>query len=396
MDALPPRARLLHVGLMKTGTTALQTAASDRRRSLLRHGVRYPGWHYNHRNAAQALFERTADHRRLEPDDWDRLMSQVRADQLRRILISNELLAVADEPVIRTMREDLGPLTHVIFTVRSFASILPSLWQQYVKSGHRRDFDEFLSRRLAGDDVESTRDLARHDQAALISRWAGIFGPENVTVIVVDKSEPQRVSSAFEQLLDLPEGLLYEPDLKGQSVNRSLSVHEASLVLAVNRVLAGYGLSRTETEPLVKGAIARMLDECPAPTGDAQLVLPPWAVEPAVARSREHADAIAGLGVRVVGDLAELSKPPRTAPGPWETSTAVPIEVAAQAVAGAVSAALYHGSNFGLPAGARPGTLAAVQGQARWVSNMGRQFLGQLRGRIRSGLRNAARKRSGR
>ena len=157
--------------------------------------------------------------------------------------------------------------------MRNFSSVLPSLWQQYVKSGHQHDFEEFLARRLTSD-LDSPDDMARHDQAALVSRWVDVFGPENVTVIVVDKGEPQQVPSSFETSLGLPPGMLYEPDLRGESLNRPLSVHEASLVLTVNRLLAPYRLSRDDLNRLLfKGATARMLDECPAPDPDAQLVL---------------------------------------------------------------------------------------------------------------------------
>lgn len=383
MEALPPRARLLHVGLMKTGTTALQSAASNRRRKLLRHGVRYPGWHYNHRNAALALFERGSGVERGGSDDWDRLMAQINADHTRRILISNELIAVGDEAVARRFRDELGPLTHVVFTVRSFASVLPSLWQQYVKSGNQQAFEEFLSRRL-DDSLDPPSDMARHDQAALVSRWARVFGPDNVTVIVVDKSEPCRVSSSFETLLGLPAGMLYEPVLTGEAVNRSLSVHEASLILTVNRLLDPYGLDQEEVDRLLfNGATKRMLDEAPAPDPDAQLILPPWAVEPATARSRQYAEAIAATGVRVIGDLEELSRPPRTDRGQWEISTSVPVEVAAQAVLGAVSAGLNRGSNFGLPAAVRPRTVEAALGRVRGVAAGVWRGLGQVRARIR-------------
>ena len=389
MEALPPRARLLHVGMMKTGTTALQSAASHRRRMLLRHGVRYPGWHYNHRAAAVALFERTSEEKRQQPDDWDKLMAQINRDQTRRILISNELIAVAEEPAVQRFRDELGPLTHVVFTVRSFASVLPSLWQQYVKSGHQQDLEEFLSRRLGSDSRDPPPDMARHDQAALVSRWAGVFGPENVTVIVVDKSEPRRVSATFETLLGLPADMLYEPVLSGESVNRSLSVHEASLVLTVNRLLDPYGLAEDDRERLLlKGATARMLAESPMPDPDAQLILPPWAVEPATARGRQYADAIARSGVRVIGDLEELGRPPRTERGQWEISASVPVDVAAQAVLGALSAGLNRGSNFGLPAGVQPRTVEAVIGRARRLSaTVGQRFwqrVGQLRSRIRA------------
>jgi len=369
MEALPPTARLLHVGFMKTGTTALQSAASNRRQQLLHHGVRYPGWHYNHRKAALALAGHTSPAAGNGPDDWDRLMTEINADPTRRILISNEMIAGLDETVARRLRDDLGPLTHVVFTVRSFASVLPSLWQQYVKSGHQRDFEEFLSRRLAGDPADRPPDMDRHDQAALVSRWAGVFGPENVTVIVVDKSEPRRVPSSFEALLGLPAGMLYEPELRGESVNRSLSVHEASLLLTVNRLLAPYGLAQYEVDRLLlKGATARMLDEFPAPDPDSQLILPPWAVEPAVARSRQYAEAIARSGVRVIGDLEELARPPRTGRGRWELHDSVPVEVAAQAVLGALSAGMGRASNFASPPGGLPRTVGAAIARAHRLS----------------------------
>jgi hypothetical protein len=351
MEALPPRARLLHVGLMKTGTTALQSAASNRRSELLQHGVRYPGWHYNHRKEALALFERRSSAPRPEPDDWDRLMTEINADTSNRIFLSNEMIAAGDAIVARRFRDDLGPLTHVVFTVRSFSSVLPSLWQQYVKSGHQRDFEEFLARRIGEDSTDPPPDMARHDQGTLVARWADVFGPENVTVVVVDKSEPRRVPDSFEALLGLPAGMLYEPDLGGEWLNRSLSAHEASLLLTVNRILEPYELPPRDVERLLyKGATARMLDEGGAPDPNAQLILPPWAVEPAVARSRQYAEAIGRTGVRVIGDLEELSRPPRTDRGQWEISRSIPVEVAAQALAGALSAGMNRGSDFGPPA----------------------------------------------
>jgi hypothetical protein len=370
---------------MKTGTTALQSAASNRRSTLLRHGVRYPGVHYNHRREALALFGRASPGSRTVRDDWDRLLAEVNADRSRRILISNEMIAAGDESVARQVRHDLGSRTHVVFTVRSFAAVLPSLWQQYVKSGHLHDFEEFLSRRLA-EDVGPTPDMTRHDQGALVSRWSQVFGPENVTVIVVDKREPTRASSSFEALLDLPAGMLYEPELRGESVNRSLSMHEASLLLTVNRLLHPYGLDRDDVDRmLLAGATARMLDQCSVPEAGSRLVLPPWAVESATARSRQYAEAIARTGVRVIGDLAELSRPPRSIGGQWQVSAMVPVEIAAQAVVGALSAGMGRGSNFGLPAGAQPGTVAAVLGRARQLSASVRRRLRRYRPVLRPG-----------
>ncbi len=381
-ETLPPRARLLHVGLMKTGTTALQSAASRRREVLLQYGVRYPGMHYNHRREAQALSRRAPATERKRLDYWDRLMAEVEADPVRRILISNEMIAGGDMDVIRQLREDLGPRAHVVFTVRSFTSVLPSLWQQYVKSGHRHSFAEFLTARLSDNRVPPA-DMERHDQAALVQRWVEVFGAHNVTVIVADRSEPSRVPSSFEALLGLPAGTLYEPELSGESLNRSLSVHEASLLLEVNRLLAPYDVSKFDFDRLLfKGATARMLDHCRSDP-DAQLVLPPWAIPLAVDRSRNYAEAIAGTGVRVIGDLEDLGKTPQVGRGQYEASSVIPVDVAAQAVLGVLSAALRRGSDFEPPTstGQRPWAASCYK---RLIPSVVRRRLSRLRSQLRS------------
>ena len=48
---LPPRTRLFHIGIPKSGTTSLQVAAAAKRSELLRQGVLYPGVKVNQRGA---------------------------------------------------------------------------------------------------------------------------------------------------------------------------------------------------------------------------------------------------------------------------------------------------------------------------------------------------------
>ena len=357
MEVLPARTRVLHVGLVKTGTTSLQTAASSRRGLLLRHGVRYPGKRYNHRQAAMALSRRTGQHQ-ATPDEWDELMAEVNQDHQRRILISNEFIAGWDTAVARRFVEELGTTrTHIVFTVRSFASLLPSLWQQYVKTGYPHDLEHFLSRVLADrpNPAELPPNFDRNDQGLVVSRWADIVGPENVTVIVVDKTEPKRISTSFEAMLGLPPGTLSTGEQGGSAVNRSLSNEEASLLLSVNQLLEPYRVAEEDLiRVLRRGATGRMLEERPPATRQTQLTLPPWAAEPAAARGREHAHVIATSHVRVIGNLDELGHHPGTTDGGWIMPDMVSTELAAQAVVGALSAGLHRGTNFSLPARARP------------------------------------------
>lgn len=354
---LPSRARLLHVGLTKTGTTALQNVASRRRRELLQLGVRYPGRHYNHRRAAFALYRRDSRSADPRPDAWDDLLAELVDDQRRRVLISNEFIAGWDDVVAARFLEQLGPRTHVVITLRSYGALLPSIWQQYVKGGHTVGFEDFLRITLTGstDAGPPPPHLDRHDHGLVVQRWCGLAGASRVTVVVGDKARPTLIPSAFEGLLGLPTGFLHDPTQGGSGTNRSLSAEEAGLLLAVNRILVDHELSEADLVRLLRrGATARFLDECRPGGPDAALSLPPWAAEAAAARGTTFAEQIAASGVRVLGDLRELGRVPRSRPGRWTTPDAVSTEVAAQALVGALSAALGGGSNFGLPSGARP------------------------------------------
>lgn len=364
---LPARSRLLHVGLAKTGTTALQSVASRRRADLLRHGVRYPGRRYNHRQAAFALYRRGGRDADPRPDDWDELETELAGDSRRRILISNEFIAGWDDAVAGRFLDQLGPRTHVVITLRSFGALLPSIWQQYVKSGYTVGFEDFLRIVLEGSarfDLLPPPNVDQHDQGEVVARWARVAGPERVTVVVGDKANRRLISTAIEELLDLPAGMLYDPAQGGADSNRSLSVDEARLLLAVNRILAAYPVEKDAlVSVLRRGATARFLDECPAPGPSSALALPPWAGDAAATRGREFAAAIDAAGVAVIGDLDDLARVPQSRPGRRTGPDTVPTDVAAQALVGALSAGLGRGSNFGLPARVRPRTPARMMAQ---------------------------------
>jgi len=58
VNPIEPGDVLLHVGLHKTGTTALQVALADARTDLAAHGVRYPGTGTFHHRAILAGADR--------------------------------------------------------------------------------------------------------------------------------------------------------------------------------------------------------------------------------------------------------------------------------------------------------------------------------------------------
>lgn len=342
---IPEGAVLLHVGLPKTGTTALQNAAARRRRALLEHGVLYPGTHHNHSWASFAVARRrrgwgSGPNKAAVPpiSHWEDLVAEVRAAETRRVLVSHEYFAEHSATVCERVVRDLDRDVHVVFTMRNQSSLLSSTWQEYLKNGITLDFPQWLEAVLGSDeDPEQFRAFAKRTALSdSVAKWARIVGPERVTVAVLDKDNPSLLTETFESLLDVPRGLLGDVELSGARANRSMTAPEAELVRSMNADLRGHedvswdlfrGLYRL-------GAITSMLSERePAP--DEPRILPPrWAAEAAAARARGHVEAIAGLGVTVVGRLDDLAAVGPSIPEPEPTPDAVPVQAAREATLG--------------------------------------------------------------
>lgn len=398
---LPERTRLFHVGPPKTATTALQTAAAARRDLLLDHGVRYPGRMRSHRSAVAAFVGRpvswvgTSADRAPAPDRryWDELVSEVETDRTRRILLGHEYAAGADDATACRFADALGPRTHVVVTLRSYGAMLPSIWQEHNKAGNQEPFDDWLTRVLARPRTQQMveRVHVRHDQGALVRRWAEVVGPQNVTVVVVDPADRRGVFAAFEAMLGLPDGLLGDPD--GSRTNRGLSVPEAELLRRLNSVLRAHAIGWPDYERLVvEGAAARLLaDRAPA-DDEPRLRLPDLAADRADEEARRHVEEIASSGVRVVGDLAVLAAPAPRRTGPHEDHRAVeqvPVDAAVAALGGVVSAAIGRGADFAPGGASRPLT------ERRVCDVTTRDLLGVVTGRVLRRARSMARRRPG-
>jgi hypothetical protein len=112
-DPLPPGAVLAHVGIHKTGTTAIQSVLAQQREVLASHGVVYPGEQVNHHKAAMALtgtrwgaVEREG--RPVPPIHWSNLVTAVRRTS-DRVVISSEFFGDTRGANGERFRDELGP-----------------------------------------------------------------------------------------------------------------------------------------------------------------------------------------------------------------------------------------------------------------------------------------------
>jgi hypothetical protein len=334
---LPARSVLMHVGPHKTGTTALQGAfdlASERLRAV---GIRYAGRDRTPLRAAITAITMPLIHPPSEADiaTWDALAAEVAAAAAERVVISNEFLCEADEDMGARIVSDLGgDRVHVVVTLRPWAEVLPSQWQQFVRNGLRMPYETWLDVTLNNTRPSKTAPVfwRRHDHAALVDRWASVVGADRVTVVVTEASDHGILLRAFESLLGLDAGYLRtEPDI----ANRSLTLGEVELVRRLNVEFTRRHWSNAHHDAILRHGVIQALRTGHHPGRDEpRISTPTWALERASEAGAFAASRIARRGVRVIGDLSRLAAVPAD-PVP-KSDAYLPSQAAFHAVLGAI------------------------------------------------------------
>ncbi|WP_151083622.1 hypothetical protein [Nocardioides cynanchi] len=349
---LPEGTRLVHIGPHKTGSTAIQVALDSAAERLAAHDVAYVTvGSYRPRKAGWALGirGRPAGTERPPMKHWKRFVTAVEASTAGRVCVSNEDFGRATQRQAARVVADLGgDRVHVVAVARRLDRYLPSQWQERVKAGDERGYDEWLRVVLDTDDPAPDWDRHNvwfsHDVRALAERWVDVVGPERFTVIVLDESDRDQLPRTFEQMLGLPPGLVV-PDTSRS--NRGLSWAETELVRATSAILADAGWERPRRRRAIGPTVLRDMAGRAAPAGPKSPPAPEWAAARIRALSDQRvADlhALAARGVHLVGD-PELMCMPADAPvaGTNAGDTALPpleVEVAARALASVLVAAV--------------------------------------------------------
>ena len=305
---LPEGVRLVHIGPHKTGTTAVQNALWNARRSLLEQGVRLVGRSRNPSNAVRAVAEQSSPYAVGKPPsmrNWQGLVGEIRRASEPRTVVSSEFFAWANERQVRRVVDDLErDRIHVVVTLRPLLRVMPSMWQQNIQAGAESSFHDWL-REVIADPARPFWSLERHDQ--LIERWASAAGVEQVTGVVVDDRDHGVVIRAFESLLGLKDGtLVVQRDL----MNRSLTMAEAEAVRAFNIAFNARGLSRDLHARTMRFGAAQLMKQRVPPPEEQPVTMPGWAYADVARIQGEIVRGIRASGVAIIGDLALLDDAP--------------------------------------------------------------------------------------
>ena len=341
---LPPGAVLVHVGPYKTGTSAIQMALHQRREELTGHGVCYPGTAYRHMRPSAAVLGRSPRGVGKVPmKEWRGLVDQVRETPADRAVVSSEAFCSAGPEQAARIVSDLGPeRVHVVAVARRLDRLLPSVWQERVKSSNEvRAYPDFLDPVLARDaGDEAGRAFWRaHGLADFLDAWGAALPPEQIVLLVAEEGRREQLPRTFERFLDLPTGFLDAEDRP----NSSLSWEKVELYRQLNLVFDREGwTNRQRRAYLQQGMLLALRDLAPGPSDVAIPPLDPARADRVAELSRERAELVRSSGVRVLGDpdrlLVEASL---SATGDLpEAPGTVSVEAAAAAVSGVLTVAL--------------------------------------------------------
>ncbi|MDN4162231.1 hypothetical protein [Nocardioides abyssi] len=289
---------VLHVGLMKSGTSYLQQRLGANRTLLRERGVLFPGesWRDQVLAVSDVLGRKQAGP--AARGRWAALVAEVAAyDGV--VVVSMEFLGPAPPERVAEVVGSFGDTpVEVVLTLRDLGRGVPAMWQESLQNGGTTDWATYVAG-LAGKRKPARSFWRQQGMGRIVGNWSAAVGPARTTVVTVPPP-------------GAPSGLLWERfctaagiDGSGAAAvspaNTSLDATSALVLLDLNRRLEAAELGATDYHTLVKFGLGKRV--LAGRGGPAIGFTPPaWLVE----RSEEVVARVAATGARVVGDLAEL------------------------------------------------------------------------------------------
>ncbi len=299
----------LHVGMMKTGTTFVQSVLRANHRKLAKQDVYFPAGKHAPVQAF-AVWDLVGRRPRGAPDDriagqWDALTDAVSRSTASTVLLSEEYLAAA---TVRQARRAVAGFpdheVHIIVTARDLGRVLASAWQESIKNGARQTWPQFVT--AVRDPEAITRDPARgfwlrHDLPAVVDVWAAAAGRERVHVVTVPPagSPPELLLSRIGDVVGFAPARLTNPP---RVRNESLGAPMTEVVRRLNEQLDNR-LNQRQYDWVVKRTLQRLV---PAAGTSERFVLPAEHLDWATAEAQRMIGQVRVGGYDVAGDLDDL------------------------------------------------------------------------------------------
>lgn len=189
----------LHIGLHKTGTTALQYFLHQNNEVLNRYGIcypdfglRYPNVNFKRNGHFLIALGQNGENQPVWPgDDYESALDQLAqlAETYSRIIVSDEAIwqksNVREKNFWPKLKEDLEKRNldaKIIVYLRRQDLWIQSFWKQKVKVGSSRTFDAYVKR------IRDT-DFYSLDYCSYMDNLSSVFGKENLIIRVYEKCQ---------------------------------------------------------------------------------------------------------------------------------------------------------------------------------------------------------------
>ena len=298
---------VVHVGLMKSGTTFVQQQLFAHQEALAGDGVLVPGASWGQ----QVRWVRGALHSG-DRSAWAQLVDRVGGHDGRSV-VSVELLGPALRPVRRRVVEDLRPhRVEVVITARDLGRAMVSLWQETVQNGRSWTWPAYVEgvRAAVPPTPDGVPDTGRtywrqQDLHRIAEAWAEVADRVSIVTVPPPGADRDLLWRRFSEAAGLP-----TYDVVPTRGNESLGLASVLALREVNELLAARDLAPPAGKALRKRLLAkdvlasRRKDE---PT--LGLSLPPWLADASAAL----VERTRALGLDLYGDWSDLT--PADVPG---------------------------------------------------------------------------------
>lgn len=237
----------LHIGMPKTGSSAIQAWLREHREALSQAGAFYapdpkeeegPAWSITSGNAVRLGRQLSEP---VEPtyaeDPIATLAERYVSSDHRTSIVSSEILASALPDRLPRLGEALkGQDVRILALVRDHYGHAFSLWHQVIKrSGWTGSFADFVRKHY------------NDPQSRVLRVFEGVFGPEAITLLHYDDVSGRLIPAVLEAM-----GVQAPADAAAPVVNRSLTPVEAQVLADCNRLHGGsQQLSRRLSDHLI-------------------------------------------------------------------------------------------------------------------------------------------------
>jgi hypothetical protein len=305
---------LLHIGGPKTGTTAIQRALAENRQQLREQGFLYPGTEPNQQFSLFPLHKIAGFESFISSDAslWRQLVDDVNKWE-GVVVLSSEILFSVPTDVVNEILEAFGALqTDVLITSRSIHELVVSQWQEAVKAGDTISLGKYADEVAQGPKNTTDASLSFWvvaDYVTPIQRWSQRIGIENVIVQCVDTRQPDTTLRSFEQIAEMPPGIL---GTRLQApVNRSLTYSECETMRNCNEVLHRGSASNHHHFVISPDVQREILSQMPQ--SDKALIGLPTSYYASIADYvNSEVQGIVNSGARIKGDVSLLTRIPQT------------------------------------------------------------------------------------